>query len=243
MTIAVLGGMRQDGLVVDGVEQALTGGAQTAGLVRVGATVRRPAHPRSDRTQELLRHLEAAGFDGAPRALGYDEQGRELLSFVEGEVAVGPPFRLSDDCLLSATRLVKAFHDAASSSPLSEDQETVCHGDLGPHNTIFREGIAVAIIDWDEDIAAGARAVDFAHAVWCFADLTEPDVSLEQQARNTRLMCSAYTGMTPDVVVTELAARFRRARTQHATAGRTGGVAVFDRLIGWIERHGAEISG
>ena len=243
MSIARPGDLRQDGLVVEGVEQALTGGAQSVGLVRVGATVRRAAHSRSNRTQELLRHLEAVGFDGAPRALGFDEQGREVLTFIEGDVALGPRFRLSADCLLSAAGLVKEFHDAAASSPLSEDQETVRHSDLGPHNTIFRDGIAVAIIDWDEDLAAGTRAVDFAHAVWCFADLTEPDVPLAQQAHNTRLMCSAYPGMTPKIVVAELKARFGRARAHHAAAERAGGVAVFDHLIEWIERHGAEISG
>lgn len=229
--------------MVDDIEQPLTGGSQTAGLVRVGATVRRPAHSRSERTQSLLRHLEAAGFDGAPRALGFDGQGREVLTFVEGDVAVGPPFRMSDECLYSAARLVNAFHDAAASSPLSEDQETVCHGDLGPHNTIFRDRLAVAIIDWDQDLAAGPRAVDFAHAVWCFADLTDPGVPVPQQAHNTRLMCSAYPGMTPHIVVTELSARFRRARSQHASAGRAGGVAVFDRLIDWMQTHGPALSG
>ncbi len=33
----------------------------------------------------LLRHLEARGFAGAPRVLGLDEQGREVLSYLPGE--------------------------------------------------------------------------------------------------------------------------------------------------------------
>lgn len=65
-----------DVFVSDEVEERLSGGAQTAGVVRVGDTVRYPAQPRSGFVDQLLRHLEAVGFDGAPRALGYDAQDR-----------------------------------------------------------------------------------------------------------------------------------------------------------------------
>lgn len=108
----------------------LTGGAQSVGLVRVGQTVRRPWHASSAWVQTLLTDLERAEFAGAPRALGPDSDGREVVSFIDGEV--------------------------------------VCHGDLGPHNTVFRDQSAVAIIDWDGEVSPGRRAVDFAHAVWCF---------------------------------------------------------------------------
>ena len=33
----------------------------------------------------LLAHLAGTGFTGAPRPLGFDEQGREVLTFLEGE--------------------------------------------------------------------------------------------------------------------------------------------------------------
>ena len=33
----------------------------------------------------LLAHLAGKGFPGAPRPLGFDEQGREVLTFLEGE--------------------------------------------------------------------------------------------------------------------------------------------------------------
>jgi len=32
----------------------------------------------------VLRHLERAGFDGAPRVLGFDDRGREVLTFLDG---------------------------------------------------------------------------------------------------------------------------------------------------------------
>ncbi len=205
---------------------------------------RSAARGTPDRTTSRLcsGKLAAADFAGAPRPLGYDDQGREVVSFLEGHVPTAPPFNLSDRQLLSATQLILAFHDATSRLPLRGAHEVVCHGDLGPHNTVFRGEDAMAIIDWDADVAPGRRSVDFAHAVWCFADLTdETSVTLDEQARRARLMCDAYPGMSPETVVRELTARFLRARAQHAAAGRPGGVEAFDRLLSWMSLNGRHI--
>jgi hypothetical protein len=48
--------------------------------------VRRPLRPFSLTVQAYLVHLPDAGFTGAPLPFGVDEQGREVLSFVPGEV-------------------------------------------------------------------------------------------------------------------------------------------------------------
>ena len=69
----------------------LHGGLTNAGRVsRVGDTVRRPWRPTSPATWALLDHLERVGFDGAPRFLGVDDRGREMLSFIPGEAAIEP---------------------------------------------------------------------------------------------------------------------------------------------------------
>nr|BFE82330.1 hypothetical protein GCM10020093_049310 [Planobispora longispora] len=47
-------------------EIPLLGGDVTDGVVRVGDTVRRPTRPSTPSVHALLRHLEAAGFEGAP---------------------------------------------------------------------------------------------------------------------------------------------------------------------------------
>jgi hypothetical protein len=73
-------------------EEPLTGGNVSVGAVRVGDTVRRPANPWSASIDALLIHLERVGFEGAPRALGYDESGRQVLSFVEGYVDREPVY-------------------------------------------------------------------------------------------------------------------------------------------------------
>ncbi len=77
-------------------EQAFHGGRQTVGITRIGDTVRRPRHARSDLVHAVLRHLEAAGFDGAPRLLGIDEHGREVLTYIDGKTIDSSPVSLSD---------------------------------------------------------------------------------------------------------------------------------------------------
>jgi hypothetical protein len=98
-------------------EQALAGGRRTHGIVRVGQAVRRSLHQRSDYVHALLRHLEAVGFDGAPRLLGIDAQGREVLTCLPGEVVVRSPAWLPDARLDSAARLIRRFHDATAGTP------------------------------------------------------------------------------------------------------------------------------
>ena len=60
-------------------------------MTRVGDTVRRPWRQTSEATHALLEHREHIGFDGAPRFLGTDNRGREVLSYIPG-TAVIPPY-------------------------------------------------------------------------------------------------------------------------------------------------------
>lgn len=193
----------------------------------------------------LLRHFEAVGFAGSPWPLGVDEAGREVLSFIDGEVHVAEPGRpeqhLSDAQLASAARLVRRFHDATAGSELAAGAEVICHGDLGPHNTVFAGQEAVGLIDWDEGVAPGARLVDLAHAVWCFVDVGEHGGFTEDQRRRVRLMCDAYGWRDPCAVIDEISALLRRARARHARAGRRKAVAVRDDLVVWMTRHHPEL--
>jgi hypothetical protein len=64
------------------VDERLPGG-NAGGATRVGDTVRRNAGPWTPAVHSLLRHLQSKGFDGAPLPLGIDDQGREILTFLE----------------------------------------------------------------------------------------------------------------------------------------------------------------
>jgi hypothetical protein len=54
-------------------------------IVRIGDTVHRPTGWWTPSVHALLKHLEAVGFKYAPRVLGFDDQGREVLSYIEGK--------------------------------------------------------------------------------------------------------------------------------------------------------------
>jgi hypothetical protein len=124
--------------------------------MRVGNTVRRPSKGNAACVHDLLLYLEDQGFPFAPRFFGRDEQGRDILSYLEGETWPESGSRLPNDLLEQAARAIRRYHDATASSPLVQGQEIVAHHELGPHNTIFQEGYLVGFIDWD-DAAPGTR--------------------------------------------------------------------------------------
>lgn len=131
-------------------------------IVRVGDTVRRPAGPQTPAVAAFLGHLEAVGFAGAPRFLGYDERGREVLTYVEGDVATtAEPWVLTDEALVSVVTLVRSLHEAAHGFPPPADGVWVWppppeyqgpvmgHNDICRENVVFRAGRAHALIDFD----------------------------------------------------------------------------------------------
>jgi hypothetical protein len=100
----------------DEPEIELPNGDVTVGVVRIGDTVRRPRQETSDGVADYLRHLQAVGFDRAPRHLGVDARGRDVLSFLEGDVPGDPieTWAASDAVLPGVARLARALHDASA---------------------------------------------------------------------------------------------------------------------------------
>jgi len=170
------------------VEIPLEGGSHST-VIKVGQTVRRSSHSWSAVVLDLLEHLERQGFAGAPRALGFDEQGREVLAYIEGHVGLGnrfipdkggrfdlrlPDFVWRDQVLVHLGALIRAYHDAAATFPWAgrhwmfeprQPVETICHNEIFPWNTVFRHGVPVAFIDWDT-AAPGPRSWDLGLAAW-----------------------------------------------------------------------------
>jgi prepilin-type processing-associated H-X9-DG protein len=122
-------------------EYALPGGAVSS-VVRVGDTVRRWPGSRADFVHELLGFFQRAGWPGAPRFLGFDSQGRGIVSFVDGHVAWRPDASTrasvtGEASLVRVAELMREFHDLTAGSPLAGDREVVCHNDLAPKNTVY----------------------------------------------------------------------------------------------------------
>ena len=176
--------------------QTLRGGTANRGrVVRVGDTVLRPTAPCWPATHALLEHLAAAGFDGAPRVLDAGPA-TETLSYIAGRAAV-PPLTddmLTDEALVSVAGLLRRYHRAAASFdpagyawprpvPARYRTELVSHNDVYPANVVFREGQAVALIDFDL-AGPGGAAWDFAAAARSFVPLLdEADVTDARQGR------------------------------------------------------------
>ncbi|MDN0199065.1 phosphotransferase [Streptomyces sp. S.PNR 29] len=181
----------------DPEESVLHGGAVST-VVRVGATVRRTPSQRSEYVQDLLRLFERRGWPGAPRFLGTDEKGREVLTHVAGRVPLSAGERAAartDASLVGVARLVRAFHDVTRGTEAAGDQEVVCHNDLAPKNTVYAvegaEWRPLAVIDWD--IAApGERIHDVAHVCWQYLDLGPGVTDVPEAARRIGLICRAY---------------------------------------------------
>jgi hypothetical protein len=93
--------------------------------VRIGDTVHRPAGSSREGVRALLRHLEAVGFDGAPRHLGVDDEGREVVSFIEGEVPLPPypAWAMTELAIADLGRLVRGFHEATAGFVAPRDPE------------------------------------------------------------------------------------------------------------------------
>lgn len=176
--------------VGDGDETPLLGARITPGVVRVGATVRRPVGSHSRFVHDLLLALEQAGFRGAPRFLGVDERGREILSFVEGVVPRDLDEGLTDEQLVAAAALLRRYHKATAALAVASGQECVCHNDISPVNAVFVDDRPVALIDFDM-AKPGPRMRDISYGAFLWLNPGWDGRSPEEQRRRLRLCCDA----------------------------------------------------
>lgn len=144
-------------------EEPLAGGVANAGqVVRVGDHVLRPSNAHSESIHAFLLALSDDGFDGASRPVGIDGDGRERLVYIEGDVPVSPfpDWAQTDLALASTAVLLARFHRSSQafdptghhwSSEMADPAGgvMVCHNDVCPENVVFRDGVAVALLDFD----------------------------------------------------------------------------------------------
>lgn len=245
--------------------EAILSGGNVTPVVRVGQTVRRAAGPWTPAVQALLRHLEARGYSGAPRALGYDATGREVLSFVAGDAGHEPlpPALWSDEALCAVARLIRAYHDASAGFvpppdaawqlvyPDAARHEVLCHNDLAPYNTVYDGASPVAFIDFDM-AGPGPRAWDLAYAAYRFVPLEQTGGEDRQrlspavpdtQARRLRLFCDAYGIISPRDVLALVVPRIEQMCATITGAAATGNPA-FQRMLaeGHLDHYRRELA-
>lgn len=144
-------------------EIPLSGGIRHGHIVRVGDTVRREPGPWTSSVHALLSYLNARGFP-APKALGIDEKGREILSFIEGTPTTWPfpDFFRRTEAVEHVGQMLRHYHDVVADfiPPANavwqeceqadpRPGELVCHCDFGPYNLIWRDERIVGVIDWE----------------------------------------------------------------------------------------------
>lgn len=241
-------------------------------VVRIGDTVRRPRGAWSPSVQALLQHVKSRGFHGAPQFLGIDEVGREILTFIPGVVAGDrypdlPRFMWSDGALAALAKLMRQYHDATEGFQLSaspawqlsywdpKKHEVICHNDAAWYNVVFRNGIPVALFDFDM-AGPGPRLWDIAYALYTSVPLGSfaPDDTTDatvvysashhaaERRRRIRLYFESY-GLVPprdlqDWVVTRL-----RTLCNTLIIGAAQGNLAFQQMIekGHLEHYENEV--
>lgn len=196
--------------MTDNDEMPLEGGERTI-VLRRGDLVLREAGPWTSTVHAVLQHLETRGFDAAPRVVGsgFDEQGREVLSYVDGEVINPAPW--SDAAIYCLGEMIGRLHGAMRSFEPPPDAlwrpwfgrklgspDLIGHCDAAPWNIVSRDGLPAALIDWE---AAGPvdHLTELAMVAWNNARLYEDDVAamngLPEAAvrlRQVRLLADGY---------------------------------------------------
>lgn len=183
-------------------EEALEGGNLNSGVVRFGETVRRRSGPWTPAVHHLLGFLADRGYP-APRPIGMDEKGREVLTFIPGQSVHPDHLEIIDsvETLRRVGSLITDFHVAQDGyvaptdaiwrnegrDPTGSD-EVIAHNDLAPWNLIT--GIdGWVFIDWDL-AAPGRRFWDLAWALHSFVGLwPESELTDEEFARRIAAFC------------------------------------------------------
>jgi hypothetical protein len=192
-------------------EELLHGGVANAGaVVRVGNHVLRPSNPHTPSIHRFLTSLRGAGFSGASEPVGVDEDGRERLVFIPGDVALPPypAWAQADAALASVARLMRRLHDASLglasvaatwSTEMADPAggHVICHNDVCLENVVFVGGEAVALLDFDF-AAPGRREFDLASFVRMCVPVDD-DINARRlgwhdadRPARVRLVCDAY---------------------------------------------------
>ena len=209
-------------------EQELTGGNASESVLRIGHTVRKPWLENSADVQGYLGALRSSGVD-VPQPLGRDEDGRNVVEYVEGVLALDH-LPLGRDDLLRVGRMIRQIHDASETVVIrnpgdwkmllpAENPNLMCHNDLAPWNLIM--GDRWVFIDWD-GAGPSTRLWDLAYAAQSFGLLVDGQ-PVEEAALRLRAVVEGYEAddalrkALPAAMAKRTAAMFNHLKSSNET--------------------------
>jgi hypothetical protein len=176
------------------------------GAWRIGGTVHRPTGPWTAAVHALLDFL-APRLEHTPRVLGFDEQNREILTFLPGQVVDIDTELLTPGQIDSLVSWTRSFHDVVAGFshpgpwrfPHVPQASLIGHNDIAPYNVCFDGDDVAGVFDWD---LAGPTTplMELAFIAWNCVPLWR-DMGDEVSAERIQRICSAYGGVHPTQIV------------------------------------------
>jgi aminoglycoside phosphotransferase (APT) family kinase protein len=236
----------------------------------IGETVHRATGRWTPAVHALLRHLEAVGFEGAPRVLGFDERGRELLTYLPSSAHSRRDATKSDEALEELGRLLRSYHDAVSDfeppadavwrlGRRAEPGMIVCHNDVNPGNVVYREERPYGLIDWDL-AGPGWPLTELARTCILFVPLLPDEVcrdwgftEIPDRQGRLALLCRSY-GVPAGFDAVDAAERLhlddladleqygRAGVSPYDTFLATGSEAATNRDLAWLRAHAEDLA-
>ncbi|MEL6656169.1 MAG: aminoglycoside phosphotransferase family protein [Bacteroidota bacterium] len=227
----------------------LSGGMNTENVLKIGDEVHRTRSSNHEFIQRILRFLEHSNFSYSPRFLGIDQKGREILTFIEGEVP--REFALSLQQKIDAIKILRKLHDVLAKCDAKGASETICHNDFAPWNIIVKNDKVVGVIDFDES-APGDRIDDIAYFIWTFLDLGVSAESVEAQIGNIAALVRAYGLLRKEELISAIFKQQRRIlafrkqivaseEDEHLVSFSQQAIINIQKSIDWVDKYREEI--
>jgi hypothetical protein len=169
------------------------------GAVRVGDTVRRPTGPWTPAVHSLLRHV-ASRVPHVPEVLGFDEHGRESLTYLPGRVVDVDTELLSDAQITSVVGWTRGFHAAVAEFhhpgpwryPPLPSPTLIGHNDIAPYNVCFDGDQLAGVFDWDMS-GPTTPLFELAFIAWNCVPLWR-DIGADLAAHRLTVIADGYGG-------------------------------------------------
>jgi hypothetical protein len=209
------------------------------GATIIGDTVRKPVGAWTPAVHALLNHLENVGFDGAPRVLGIDDSGREVLTYLMSDARSRIDAPKSDEALVALGRLLRDLRESLIGFEPPPDAfwrlgktltggQIICHNDVNPGNVVYRDGKPYALIDWDL-AGPGLPLDDFVRAAILFTPLVPDEIcrawgfdEAPDRAHRLGCLCDGYGIESGPSILDAVETLERRDLDDLLTLGRQG---------------------